>query len=388
MTTKEATGAPLPGGAVRGSRALVLSGWSALTAYGVGRDALRDGLLSGRPSAVDPAGAEVTASDAWGGSEGGRGANVPSMPVPGFKVADHLGRKGTRGMNRSTAFAATVIDKLLRELGPDVTEDPERIGLVLGVGQGNVQAAMDFTREALTASKPYRVDALRFPDTFLNRAAGHSAIWHRLKGPNTTIAGGRLSALLAIGYAARLCRGGHCSRLLVGATEEYSQARSLLTDAVSGSQGPPAPLGEGCAIALLEPAADAEAAGRVPAATVEATHIRSAGRLDDGGAELAACVRAALAKAGADPGRIRLVAPLGEDPEQEEAGVRAVIGRRETHWLHCRPLLGDPFAASAALQLASALAAGRHWSEPGDLALVTGIDRDGTVGCALLGRPA
>ncbi|MEU5100703.1 MULTISPECIES: beta-ketoacyl synthase N-terminal-like domain-containing protein [unclassified Streptomyces] len=375
MTTVEATGPLRPRGVDADSRALVLSGWSTVTGYGVGRDALRDGLLSGRSAVADLEAA---------GFPGPARAAV----VPGFKAADHLGRKGTRTMSRSTAFAVTAVDVLLRELGPEVTEDPERIGLVLGVGQGNVQAAMDFTREALTASRPYHVDAMRFPDTFLNRAAGQSAIWHHLKGPNTTIAGGRLSALLAIGYGARLCRGGHCRRLLVGATEEYSQARALLVDAASGPSDAPAPLGEGCLVALMESAADAAAAGRVPVATVLATHFRATPEPETGGAELAECVRAVLAKAGATADRIRLVAPLGEHSEQEEAGIRAVTGRSAMHWLHCRPLLGDAFAASAGLQLSAALAAGRHWSEPADLALVTGIDRDGTVGCALLGRPA
>jgi 3-oxoacyl-[acyl-carrier-protein] synthase II len=375
VTTIEATGPLGPDAAEAGERTLVLSGWSAVTGYGVGREALREGVLSGRPVAADPDAA---------GPDGG----APAVVVPEFRVADHLGRKGTRTMCRSTAFAVTAIDVLLRELGPEVVEDPGAIGLVLGVGQGNVQAAMDFTRGALTANRPYHVDALRFPDTFLNRAAGQSAIWHRLKGPNTTVAGGRLAGLLALGYASRLLRGGHCRKLLVGATEEYSPARAMLADAAGGPDRTRGPLGEGCTVALLESAADAARAGRVPVATVAATHFRAAPEPGTAGPELAACVRAALAKAGAGADRVRLVAPLGEYAAAEEAAVREVTGDHGPHWLRCRPLLGDAFAASAALQMSAALAAERYWPEPGDLALITGIDRDGTVGCALLGRPA
>jgi 3-oxoacyl-[acyl-carrier-protein] synthase II len=376
MTTIEASGPPRPGRVGTESRTLVLSGWSAVTPYGVGRDALRDGVLAGR-SAVSA----LDRTEFPGPFD--RGA-----VVSGFNVADHLGRKGTRTMGRSVAFAVTAIEMLLRELGPEITEDPERIGLVLGVGHGNVQTAMDFTRTALTASKPYHVDAMRFPDTFLNRAAGHSAIWHGLKGPNSTIAGGRLSALLAVSYAARLFRCGHSQRLLVGATDEYSQARALLVDAVGRQRGTPRVLGEGCWVALMESAADAAEAGRTPVATVLATHFRACPEPAAGAGDLAACVRAALAKAGADAHQIRLVVPLGEHVEHEEAGVRAAIGDAEPHWWHCRPLLGDAFAASGGLQLSVALAAGQYWPVPGDLALVTGIDQDGTVGCALLGRPA
>lgn len=376
MTTIEVPGPLRPGRAGLDNRTLVLSGWSAVTAYGVGRDTLRDGVLSGRSAVVDLDRTEFP------------GHFDRAAVVPGFNAADYLGRKGTRTMSRSTAFAVTVIDLLLRELGPEVTEDPEQIGLVLGVGQGNVQAAMEFTRGALTASKPYHVDAMRFPDTFLNRAAGYSAIWHRLKGPNTTIAGGRLSALLALSYAARLYRGGHCQRLLVGATEEYSKARALLVDAAGGQRGTLPLLGEGCVVALMESAADAAAAGRTPLATMLATHFRACTEPGSGAAELAACVHATLAKAGANADQVRLVVPLGEHAEYEEAGIREVTGDAEPHWLRCRPLLGDAFAASAGLQLSAALAAERYWPEPGDLALITGIDRDGTVGCALIGRPA
>ncbi len=371
MTMVEVPGPARAGRAVSDTRTLVLSGWSAVTAYGMGRDSLREGVLSGRSAIVDV------------DRDGAAGTSDRVAAVPGFNAADHLGRKGTRTMGRSVAFAVTAIDQLLRELGPDVTADPERIGLVLGVGQGNVQVAMEFTRGALTATRPYQVDAIRFPDTFLNRAAGHSAIWHRLKGPNTTIAGGRLSALLALSYATRLHDNGHCPRLLVGATEEYSAARAMLADATGVSPE----LGEGSVVALLESATDAADAGRTPVATVLATHFRACPEPAAGALELAACVGAVLTKAGATADRIRLVAPLDLYPEHEAAGIHEVIGHARPHWLHCRPLLGDAFGASAALQLGAALAVGQYWPDPGDLALVTGIEQDGTVGAALLGRP-
>lgn len=367
MTVTEMPGAVRPGPARQGRGTLVLSGWSAISAYGVGRDALAEGVRSGHSAVIDPA---------------------QPVVVPGFDVVEQLGGKGTRRMTRSTAFVATAIGALLRELGPEVTRDPAQIGLVLGVGQGNVDVTMDFTRTALTGSKPYHVDAMRFPDTFLNRAAGHSAIWHHLKGPNTTLAGGRLSALLALSYATRLYRGGHCPRLLVGATEEYSDARALLAEAAARRHGRTPTLGEGCMVTLLESADDAAAAGHVPVATVLSTHFRASPVPADGAADLAACVRSALAKAGADASQITLVVPLGELAEPEDAGIREVIGESGAHWLRCRPLLGDSFAASAGLNLCAALAVGQYWPEHGDLALVTGIDQDGTVGCALLGRPA
>ena len=78
----------------------------------------------------------------------------------------------------------------------------------------------------------------------------------------------------------------------------------------------------------------------------------------------------------------------GELAESEEAGIADALGTVEPEWIRCRPLLGDTSAASNGLQLAAVLAvAGDAGLGAGALALVTGIDRDGMVGCALLGGP-
>ncbi|MGW7362896.1 beta-ketoacyl synthase N-terminal-like domain-containing protein [Streptomyces sp. NPDC054841] len=359
---------------------LVFSAWSAVSPFGVGSASFSEGI-NARRSAIgklDP--------EAYPGPFGEGGL------VPDFSAAEHVGRKGTRTMDRVTAIAVAAVGRLLDACGPGLTARPEQIGLVLGTGSGSVQSIMDFTRDSLEGERPYHVDPARFPNTVMNRAAGQSAIWHGIKGPNTTIAGGWLTGLLALSYAARLHRGGHCARVLCGAAEEYSTQRAWLEWHGRAGEDRRSPLGEGGAVFLLETAEDASAAGRGPLARLLTTRFRaySDQEGDRNGAReaLAECVRGALRTAGVRAEDVRLVAPLGggELAAPEEYGITDALGTARPEWIRCRPLLGDTSAAATSLQLAAVLAAaGDGGLGPGEAALVTGIERDGTVGCAVLG---
>ncbi|MFD7161842.1 beta-ketoacyl synthase N-terminal-like domain-containing protein [Streptomyces violascens] len=359
---------------------LVLSAWSVVSPYGVGSAPFSAGIGAGT-SAVG----ELDRA-AWPGPFDRCGL------VPDFTAAEYVGKKGTRTMDRVTAIAVTAVGRLLASCGDELTAHPEQIGLVLGTGSGSVQSIMDFTRDSLVGERPYHVDPARFPNTVMNRAAGQSAIWHGIKGPNTTVAGGWLTGLLALSYAVRLHRGGHCARVLCGAAEEYSTQRAWLEWHGRGVEERESPLGEGGAVFLMETAADAREAGRTPLARVLATRFRAYADRADAQKTLAECVGSALDKAGVAPEDIRLVAPLGAGAElaaPEEAGIEDALGTARPQWIRCRPLLGDTSAASTSLQLAAVLAtAGESGLGPGEAALVTGIDRDGTVGCAVLGGPA
>jgi 3-oxoacyl-[acyl-carrier-protein] synthase II len=269
----------------------------------------------------------------------------------------------------------STVGQLLGDCGPELTADPSRLGLVLGTGSGSVQSIMDFTRDSLSGEKPFHVDPARFPNTVMNKAAGQSAIWHGIKGPNTTIAGGWLTGLLALSYAVRIYRAGRCDRVLCGAAEEYSVQRAWL----EWHTGTRAPLGEGGAVFLLESPSSAAAAGRSAVARVLGTRFGAYGVADEAGAALRSCVRGVLADAGAAASDVRVVAPLGADEE-------AALGLAGPRFVYGRSLFGDTSAAATGLHMAAALAV-LETLPSGSLALVTGIDRDGTVGCALLGRP-
>src|SRR6185295_2478049 len=67
---------------------------------------------------------------------------------------------------------------------------------------------------------PAHASPLDFANSVINAAAGQAAIWHNLRGVNSTLSAGEASGLQAIAYAADLIRGGRAEALLAGGAEE------------------------------------------------------------------------------------------------------------------------------------------------------------------------
>ena len=341
---------------------LTVTGWSAVSPYGMGRDAFTEGVLAGRrtDTAVEP----------------GRVPDARACLVPDFDVREVLGRKGTRAMNRVTGLAVTAVGALADPGG----EGPGT-ALVLGTTTGSLQSMMDFTRDSLTGDRPFDVDPTLIPNSVMNCAAAQCAIWHRIEGPNTTLACGRPSGLLALAYARRLLVNGRARTALCGATEEYTRARSWIEhhnrDAV------PALLGEGAAVlrVRLGGGAGPEGVGDAHAAVLA---LQSRMRLP--GASTAAVVgtvvRQALAASEVTPHQVWAAVPSGLCAGESEA-LEDVLGAEAlTRVPLTSDLLGDTGAASASFQLATALA--MSGEAPGRLAVVTSVDPDGMVAAAVL----
>lgn len=348
---------------------LALSSWSAVSPFGIGAEAFIEGITSGR------------------GGLSRRAPDEPSLPtglnggVPGLGIRQVLGLKNTRTMDRITALAVLTVGKLLdgeRECGAPV--DPDGTGLVLGTTAGSVQSMMEFTRDSFTRDRPYLVDPARFPNGVMNCAAGQSAIWHGLRGPNATVAAGQVAGLSALSYAARLHRFGHARSVLCGAVEELSRQRTWLES--RRGKGGAGPLGEGCAIFRLESAEDAQAQGRTVAAHLLATAFRVCSDTAAIPGTLAQCATSVLRAASASSDDVWLVAAdlIGD----QHAGLRAVVGTRP-RWVGLVSALGDTGAASGALQVAAVLShAATDPAAAGRLALVASVDRDGLAGVAAL----
>lgn len=337
---------------------IVISGWSAISPFGlVGADfaaGLRDGQRHG---------------------EGPR-------HVPDFEVREVLGRKGTRSLDRQTALAVATAGQLLAgQNGGRIGGVGPESGLVLGTVTASAQSMMDFARDTFTQDKPYHVDPARFPNTVLNCAAARCAIWHELRGPNTTVSAGRASGLAALNYARRLRRSGRADVILCGAVEELSQARSWLE---SGAE----PLGEGCAMVLVEPLGRPSAHGRAELAEVLALEFGLHSEPSGVRSALGACLRRAFATADETPDRVWAVASSGgPDPfgKGEDAAIADVIGDRAPVRLRSSELVGDTNGASAAFALVAVVAKAAETPQArGHTAVVTSVDRDGVVGCALL----
>lgn len=346
---------------------LVVSGWAALGGAGVGRERLAAALAA-------PATADVT------------GLYEEPLPAPraaalvDFRARDHLGRKGTTFLDRATGLAMVACQQALADSGLPVDDtNRHRVGIVLGTTVGSLKSTCDFSRETLVNEKPYQVNPALFPNTVMNCAAGQAAIRLRLRGPNATVATGQLGFLGAVRYAANALRRGYADALLVGAVEEFSPHMAWLT-ALTGPPG--AVPGEAAVVFVLEPAEQAEAAGRRPVARLLSVAMGYGGA-DGAGPALARCVRRVVAAAdGAGaPAPTLLATGEADAADRTETDVVAeVLGEEPAGRLVVKPALGECQAASGALALAGLLV------RPGDgeppTALLTGRAPDGGVGAA------
>ncbi|MGW9214095.1 beta-ketoacyl synthase N-terminal-like domain-containing protein [Embleya sp. NPDC055664] len=348
---------------------IAITAWDAVSPFGVGRDAFTEGLWSG----ARPAAAPTPTPPPAPGSR--------ACLVPDFSPREAL-RGKTRSMDRVTALAAVAVGRLLAKADPDPAPDaPEQTGLVLGTATGSVQSMTDFTRESFQGARPYHVDPARTPNTVMNCAAGQCAIRYGLRGPNATIAGGRAAGLLALSYQRRLLACGRARRVVCGAAEEYSVTRSWLEHHARADDADPMPLGEGCAVILGDGAAGAPV-------LAEVLSVRSrVHRGDDPADTIRQVAVEVLASAGVAADEVWAVSPSrppGPAGEREWAALTRLFAPNALDRLPRLPF-GDTGAASAAFQLVSVLSASdRLPAAAGRAALVSSVDRDGTVACALL----
>ncbi len=324
------------------------------------------------------ASAHVAGLRSAGDSDGVRPA------VEGFEVREILGRARTRSMDCAAGLAVATTRRLLERVStagaPFGGYAPEEVGLVLGASDG-VKSVMGFLRDTWTRDKPYDVDPSHVPRTLMNFAAGQCAIWHGVKGPNTTICGSHATGLLAMNYARRLQRDGQAKAIIWGAVEELSADRAAIESARRGGV-PQRPTGEGCVMFLLE---SPEAVTADRPALAEVLAVEFGVWAEPGGirAALAGCLRRALARASVQPDEIFAVAPLsslGFRGGQERAAAADVLG--DVPMLtRTAGAVGDTGAVSAAFQIVELLvqAAGA-----GRVGVATTADAEGRVGCALL----
>ncbi|MFF8937571.1 beta-ketoacyl synthase N-terminal-like domain-containing protein [Streptomyces paradoxus] len=362
----------------------VITAWSAVSPFGIGRAAFTEGIRERRDTTkvLGPSYEKVPEPTA--------------CLVPGFDVRSALGRKGTRSMDRVTGLTVTAVGALLGE-----SERNQRVGtgegaaFALGTTTGSAQSMMDFTRDSLTGEQPFFVDPAQFPNTVMNCASGQSAIWYQLKGPNTTIAGGRAAGLHALNYARRLLASGHAESVLCGTAEEFSPARAWLEHhAVSqdfpGTAGS-IPLGEGSSMLLIEPAGADDQPVLAEILAVELGVVLG----EDVRAALSSCLRRALAQAETTPDRIVAIARSSSTDRAGADELLAIVDELgETGAVDLTPhdLIGDTGAAAAGFQTTSLLAYAethpakeRHpAAATARIGLITSVDRTGSVGCALL----
>ncbi|MDH6695724.1 3-oxoacyl-[acyl-carrier-protein] synthase II [Streptomyces sp. MAA16] len=353
-----------------GMRYPVISTWSATSPFGVGRAEFTAGVAERRSTRalLDPVRWQVPERE--------------GCVVPGFDVRESLGRKGTRMMNRVTGLTIATVGHVLAEAGhPEGGADD--VALVLGTTAGSMQSSMEITHSSLTGARPYHVEPATIPYAVMNGAAGRCAIWHGLRGPNSTVAAGRPTGMVGLTYARRLLLAGRARQVLCGAAEEFSPARSWVEHHGRAEGEPDTVLGEGCAIFLLglEPVAGAR-----PLASVLSVRTRMAAD-GDWGAAVGHCVDGVLSQVEEKPDQVWAVSPsgaAGAAGAAEQARLEEVFGA-ETLIPPVAELIGETHSAASAFQIAAVLGlAERDPASAGRTAVVTSVDPSGMAAAALL----
>jgi 3-oxoacyl-[acyl-carrier-protein] synthase II len=358
-----------------GRPALAVTGWSAVSPIGTGAREFCASVAEERGGGTDVSGMFEEAMPF------GR-----AHTVPGFRAADHLGRKGTRHLDRSTALAVVATRLALDETDAAVDGGGDgRVGIVLGTTAGSVRTTSDFSRDTLVQERPYLVNPVMFPGATINCPAGRSAIWHGLRGVNATVAGGQLSGINVLRYSANLIAGGHADMLLAGAVEEFSPHTAWSHHARIGEYG--VPVGEGSAVFAVEDAERVREQGRSPQAEILATAFGS-GPAGETATTLEVCVARALRQAGVSADQV-WGAATGEHgvaglDDAEDQGLRAALGDGPVR-IRVKRLVGECGSASGPFQLAALLA--RHRADPaldGHVSVLTSVSPDGAAGAAVV----
>ena len=141
--------------------------------------------------------------------------------VAGFEAESFLPGKPLRPLDRTGRLVAAAASLALATSGWNQEALGEHdIGLVLGTMFGSMHTISEFDRRALVEGVSY-VSPLDFANTVINAAAGQAAIWHKLRGINSTIAAGEASGLMALSSAADLIRYGRQTAVLAGGADEF-----------------------------------------------------------------------------------------------------------------------------------------------------------------------
>lgn len=344
------------------SRRVVITGAGAISSVADSARGLQEALREGK-SGLKPV--ELFPLNGLGSQCAGE--------VRPFEPRTWLGDRNLRPIDRTARLLLVAAQQALAESGwtPELRRERE-VGLVLGTTYCSVHTISEFDRRAVQLGPSY-ASPLDFANSVINAAAGQAAIWHNLRGVNSTVAAGEASGLLAIASAVDLIRGGRATALVAGGAEELSY-EALLAFQRTGRLSPggrPVPfaagrdgmaLAEGAAVLILEDADAAAARG----ASVLAEVLGQGSAFDPSGGAgaadaIARAVRLALEDAGLGPEGIGAVSAganggIAEDL-REARGIAAALGDRAAAVpvTAVKSMLGEALGASGALQAVAAL---------------------------------
>jgi 3-oxoacyl-[acyl-carrier-protein] synthase II len=347
-----------------GDDAVVITGFGAVTAAGLGAGALADGTSGIAPVA---------------------GTKVPVEPYPAGLVPVIDPRRVDRrldlkGFDRCSIFTALAAREALAAAGIDPRPATlAGIGLVLGLATGPGWGEDEHLRATFAGG--FELQSVgAFPYVVPNEVAGNVARALMLKGHNTVIATGRGAGLAALASAALAASQGHVETVLAAGADELTE-RGLADGWRTGLFGPGTGVtpGEGAAVAVLERLEVARGRGATVLARIAGLGL-AADPADPrgvaGDVSLERALARALERAGVAAAEVTLVA-AGGGGEAETA--RRIMGD-SVEVVDLEPCIGLAEAALSLCNLARAL----QVAGPGRVVAALSRSREGLATAAIL----
>jgi 3-oxoacyl-[acyl-carrier-protein] synthase II len=262
--------------------------------------------------------------------------------VKGFDVGEYLSAKEARRYDVFIHYGLAAAIQAIRDAGLDTaSEDPERIGCVIGSGIGGLPL-IESTHNEYLRGGPRKISPFFVPGSIINMIAGQLSIMYGLRGPNLAMVTACTTSNHCIGEGGRLIEYGDADVIVAGGSEStisplglggFTAPRALSTR----NDDPPTAsrpwdrdrdgfvLGEGAGIVVLEEYGRARRRGaRIYAElagygmSADAFHITAPA---EDGAGAARCMANALKNAHMNPDQVDYInahgtsTPLGDIAE-------------------------------------------------------------------------
>lgn len=188
-------------------RRVVVTGLGLVTPVGVDTESTWQGVLAGR-SGIGP----ITRFDA---------AEYPvriAGEVTDFDPTAHIPPRDAKKMDRFIQFAVAASMMAVKDAGLEPLPDPERTGVLIGVGLGGLET-LEQGFEVVTTRGPKRVSPFTIPKLIANLAPGHVSMMLGARGPNLSSVSACATGAHSIGDAARLIAMDDADVVIAGGAE-------------------------------------------------------------------------------------------------------------------------------------------------------------------------
>lgn len=150
-----------------------------------------------------------------------------SCEVKDFDITKYIDRKEARKLDRVTHYAIAAASQAVQDSGIDrEKENPDRIGVVIGMGMCGVQSfeeGIDAINEQKRQGLELKVTPFFIPRIINSMTGGYISIMFGFKGPDYTVSSACASGTNAIIDAVNLIRLGKADLILTGGAEAAAE---------------------------------------------------------------------------------------------------------------------------------------------------------------------